>query len=75
MMTPEQAAAYITAQAAAAFGELEAMKVENRVREQRGDSPAYGEKEFTEAMQKYCIQHNQVISVYDEANSWANLSK
>ena len=75
MMTPEQAAAYVMGQAAAAFGELEGKKTENKVRENRGESPAYGEVQFQEAMKKYCLQHNQVMELFNEVNQWANLSK
>lgn len=75
MMTPEQAAAFVMGQAAAAFGELEGMKVENKIRETRGEAPAYGEGQFQESMAKYCIQHNQVIGLFNEVNEWANRSK
>jgi hypothetical protein len=66
-MTPEQAAAYVHAQAVAAQIEMEAMKAENRRREDQGKSLAYGEEEFASLIDKYGLHHNAVITIFNNA--------
>ena len=60
-MTPEQRAAYITAQAACAIAEIEGMKAENMQREALGQSMAYVFDDFFAITEKYPIHHNAVI--------------
>lgn len=67
-MTPDQAAAYVFAQAACALAEIEAMKAANIERETRGHSPAFGEDAFLGICDRYCINHNAVLQLYQEAS-------
>lgn len=63
-MTPEQQAAYVFAQSAAAIAEIEAMKAANEARAASGDSPAYGEDAFRDLIDKYGLHHNAVIGLF-----------
>jgi len=63
-MTDEQKAAYVFANAVAAQAEIEGMKSENRLREFQDLSPAYGEKEFMEIIDKYGLYHNAMLSLF-----------
>lgn len=63
-MTPEQHAAYINAQAAAARIELEAMKAANWMREMQGHTIAYGEEDFLALIDKYGLHHNAVLTMF-----------
>jgi len=65
-MTPEQATAYIHAQATAAAIEMEAMKVENLARVQNGHSPYYGEAEFRALIDNYGLHHNSVLTIFQQ---------
>lgn len=38
--------------------EMNAMIAENKLREMRNESPAYGEKSFIDLIEKYGIYHN-----------------
>lgn len=48
-------------EAVAALIELEAMKAENSARQYDGMSPAYGEKEFMDLMDRYSLGLNDRI--------------
>ena len=61
-MTPEQSAAYVLAQAIAASAEIESMKAANWMREMKGETIAYGEKDFLDVIDKYGLHHNAVIT-------------
>lgn len=63
-MTPEQKAAYVMAQAACLIAETFGMHAENMQREQRGESMAYVEKDFQDAVVRYGVHHNGVISLF-----------
>ena len=53
---------YIQGQIACALIELEAMKVANQERQDKGQANAYGEEAFIELQNKYVISHNAVLS-------------
>lgn len=61
-MTPEQAAAYITAQASCALIEAMGMQAENQIRAHRGESPAYNEDDFKAIIDRYPIHHNAAVN-------------
>lgn len=71
MMTPNQAAAFVIAQAAMMNARIAGMVAENQCRERRGDSPAFGEAEFAAVEQEYggTLGHNAVIEIFRSANS------
>jgi hypothetical protein len=62
-MTPEelyqQELMYFKMQMLQAEIEMQGMIAENKNRELRGDSPAYGEDHFQALVNKYGIHHNQ----------------
>jgi len=68
-MTPEQAAAYIYAQSVAATAEIEGMKALNAYRESRDLAQAYDETEFLNIIEEYRLDHNNIVALFDEANS------
>lgn len=41
--------------------ELEAMKSENRLREQNDKAPAYGYKDFMDLIERYELGHNAIL--------------
>lgn len=63
-MTPEQNAAYVMAQAACLIAETFGMHAENMQREHRGESMAFVEKDFQDAINKYGVHRNGVISLF-----------
>jgi hypothetical protein len=65
-MTPEQKAAYVMAQAAAALIEAMGMMASNMVRQQRGAPPQHWDDEFRNLVDKYGLRHNQVLSLFAE---------
>jgi hypothetical protein len=67
-MTPEQAAAYVYAQAVAASAAIESMKAENFMREQQGLAQAYGEQAFYDIINEYGIHHNAIITIFQGAS-------
>lgn len=72
-MTPEQAAAFVIAQAVSALAELEAMKQANaewaHVRDANLPSGApYNETDFRTLDRRYCIGHNAVLQCFQDAN-------
>ena len=60
-MTPEQQAAYVNAQAAAALIEALGMVAENKLREQRGETLAYDGAAFDDVIRRYRIDHSSVV--------------
>ena len=65
-MTPEQKAAYVMAQAACLIAETLGMQAENMQREHRGESMAFVTKDFEDAILKYGVHHNGVISLFHQ---------
>lgn len=61
-MNPEQAVAFLQSQTAAMLAELEAMKVENQMREAEGKAFAYGPEAFLELPVRYGLDHNSAYS-------------
>ena len=66
-MNKNQAVAYVMDQSVAALAEIEAMRAENMFREHVGQSIAYTEDAFLIVLQKYDLNHNDVMRVYSEA--------
>ena len=67
-MTSDEAVAFIHAQTVAATARIEAMKAENWMREMKGHTIAYGEKEFDAIPLEYGIDHNSVITTFQNAD-------
>ena len=63
-MTDEQKAAYVFGEAAAAFIECQAMMQANKDREIKGQTPAYGEDDFSKLHEQHCICHNSTLSLF-----------
>lgn len=63
-MNENQQAAYIMAQAAGLNAEVAGMQAENATRAACEQCPRYGEREFKAVLNKYCIDHNQVIGYF-----------
>jgi len=63
-MTPEQKAAYVTAQAACALAETAGMQAENQRRGRQGEPIAYTEIDFTNVILRNGIHHNAVIKLF-----------
>lgn len=63
-MTPEQLAAYVNAQTAAALIELESFKAANREREMRGYALAWGEDAFMELIEKYGLDGDHIKQLF-----------
>lgn len=61
-MNDEQRLVFIQSQIACAMIEMEGMKAENAHRISCGNSLAYGEGEFGGIAQRFCIDHNSVVS-------------
>jgi len=49
-----------------AYAEIQGMLVANKEREQRGESPAYGEAAFDEVMTRNGAHWNQIVTVLNE---------
>ena len=63
-MTPEQQAAYINAQTAAALIEMQSMIAKNKERETNGSALAYGEEAFLELIERYGLHHNAILTTF-----------
>ncbi len=63
-MTPEQKAAFVMAQAACAMAEIAGMQAANQHRTQHGNSIMYGEEAFDGVIERNCISHNAVLSLF-----------
>lgn len=64
MLTPEQKAAYIQAQAVAAQIEMNMMLALNAERERGNFSPAYTDSDFYNLNTRYCINHIDIMKFY-----------
>jgi hypothetical protein len=60
-MTPEQQAAFVNSQAAAALIAAMGMMAENQQRASRGDSPAYVGHHFEALIDQFGIGHNAAL--------------
>ncbi len=49
------------AQSVAAMAEIEAMKIENKRSEMKGEFPQYGKVEFLAVIDKYGLGHNTLL--------------
>lgn len=67
-MNPEQAAAFVIAQAACANAEIAAMQAANAQCARRGDAQTYDEKHFMAVIDQYGISHNAVLTTFQHAN-------
>jgi hypothetical protein len=67
-MTPEQAAAFVMAQAACAAAEIAGMQAENQIYVKRGQGVLFGKNEFDAIADRYCIGHNAVLTLFQETN-------
>ncbi len=67
-MNPEQAAAYIIAQAACANAEIAAMQAANEVDKRAERSLTYDAQHFLALTDRYCIGHNAVMTLFQEVN-------
>jgi len=65
-VTAEQRAAFVIAQAVCAMADIAAMQAENQIRIHRGETPAYTEESFTAVQVRYGIDHNAVISLFQD---------
>lgn len=64
-MTPEQAAAFVIAQAACALAEIAAMQARNA--RFVGPEKYHQPKEFDAVIDKYCISSNAVLRLFQDA--------
>lgn len=67
-MTPEQAAAYVIAQAASMAAELGAMEAANDLAKFEGRAPVYGFDDFRKVPDGYCVHHNAVMTLFQECS-------
>lgn len=67
-MTPEQKAAFINAQTALFYAEMEIMKAENIDRERHGHSPANGPEQWANLYKEWepILGYNAVINFFKE---------
>lgn len=65
VVTPEQKAALVNAQAAAMLAELESMKAANVHRAMQGFSQAYGEDAFLHLIDKYLVGWNAISDFFN----------
>lgn len=63
-MTPEQAAAYVMAQAACVMAEVAAMQADNAEYSRRGLDPPHAMSDFTHLIDQYAISHNAVRELF-----------
>lgn len=68
-MTPEQSAAYVTAQATAALIEAMGMVAANSERAANGYTIAYGDEDFRALIDQYGISHNAVLGTFQQVQS------
>lgn len=65
-MSPEQAAAFVIAQSACAMAEIAAMQTRNA--RYVGADKYHEPKDFEDIVNKYCIGHNAVLQLFQDAN-------
>ena len=63
-MDEQQKAAYIMSQSSCAMIEAMGMQAENQMCKLKGESLAYGEKQFNDIILRYGIDHNSVVSFF-----------
>jgi hypothetical protein len=65
-MTSEENVAYINAQVALLNAEIATMQAANAMRIHRGETPAYGEEQFTKVLERYecSLGHNAVVGMF-----------
>lgn len=66
-MTPEQAAAFVIAQAACAMAEVAAMQAQDRAWEKAGLNQ-YSEFDYRAVVNKFCIGHNAVMQLFQDTS-------
>lgn len=66
-MTPVEAAAYVIAQSASMCAELGAMESANDAAKHDGQPPKFTEADFRAVPDRYCVHHNAVMSLFQEA--------
>jgi len=67
-MTPEQAAAYVNAQAACVVAEVAAMQRSNDDHARRGLNQPFDDADFSALIDRYCVGHNAVLALFQSAN-------
>lgn len=68
-MTPEQAAAYVIAQAACASAEIAAMQANDALAARNGCAYApHSPEEYRAIADRYCISHNGVLQLFQDVN-------
>lgn len=65
-MTPEQKAAFITAQSACAIAEIEAMHAENQACIASDRAPIFAFRDFKDIPNKYGLHHNAVVTFFED---------
>jgi hypothetical protein len=66
MNTPETKVCYVNSQVACAFIEAMGMQAENKQRKILGQSMAYNDDSFFNLIEKYGINHNAVITIFNQ---------
>lgn len=66
-MTPEQAAAFVIAQAACAMTEVAAMLAEDRLAAIQGHNCHLG-NEYRAVIEQYTVGHNAVLQLFQDIN-------
>lgn len=66
-MSPEQKAAYIMSQAAMLNAEIAGMQAENAYWAHIGQGPRYMEQDFRNAMARYAIGCNDVLTLFQQS--------
>lgn len=67
-MTPEQAAAFVIAQAAGMCAELGAMEAANDLAKRAGRDPTYTEADFRAVPDRYTVGHNAVLELFQSCS-------
>ena len=65
-MTPEQQAAFINAQTAAALAEIAGMQAENSFRMMTDETISYDYEAFAAVIDRYGISHNAVCNFFTD---------
>lgn len=67
-MNSQEACAYVIAQAAALNARIAGMVAENQWRLHVGQAMAYNEVDFQLATKEYCVEHNDVIGLFQKVH-------
>lgn len=65
-MITEERIAFVTARAAELNARVAGMVAENQLRQQRGESIAYGEAEFSAMLDDYQFGYNDLIKFFEQ---------